>query len=179
MAATAEQLRAGLSHVRAAPADDGTLELIVRRPAVDEREVLEDAELDARLGLVGDSWSRRGTRPNPKSQVTVMNARAAALIAGEREHWPFAGDQLYVDLDLSVDNLPPGTRLAIGSAVVEVTDQKHLGCEKFTARYGAEARAFVNAPEGVALNLRGINTRVVRSGTVRRGDVVRKLPAGA
>lgn len=172
---TTEQLLAGLDHVRAAPADRGTLELIVRRPAVGEREVLESGELDLELGLVGDSWSRRGSRPNPGSQVTVMSARAAALIAGGRENWPPAGDQLYVDLDLSPANLPPGARLAVGPAILEVSDLPHLGCGKFTARYGEEAREFVNTPEGVALSLRGVNTRVVRGGPVRAGDPVRKL----
>jgi MOSC domain-containing protein YiiM len=169
------ELRLGLDDVRAAPADDGVVELIVRRPEVGEREVLEEGELDVELGLVGDSWSSRGKRPNPKSQLTLMNARATALVAGERERWPLAGDQLYVDLDLSPDNLPPGTRLSIGDAVVEVSDLPHLGCAKFTARYGEEARDFVNSPEGVALNLRGINASVVTGGTVRPGDRVRKL----
>ena len=166
MAAIAEELGAGLEHVRAAPRDQGSLELIARRPAVDEREVVEEGELDVERGLVGDSWSLRGKRPNPKAQVALMSARAAALIAGDRERWPLAGDQLYVDLDLSGDNLPPGTRLGIGSAIVEVTDLPHLGCSKFTQRYGAEAREFVNSPEGVALNLRGINTR---SGSIYSG----------
>ncbi len=172
---TTEHLLAGLDHVRAAPADGGTLELVVRRPTVGEREVLEEGELDTELGLVGDSWSLRGSNPNPKSQLTLMGARAAALIAGEREHWPPAGDQLFVDLDLSVANVPPGTRLAIGSAILEVSDQPHLGCGKFTQRYGEDARAFVNAPEGVELNLRGLNARVVQGGMVRRGDAVHKL----
>jgi MOSC domain-containing protein YiiM len=175
MAVTAEQLGSGLEHVRAAPRDEGLLELIARRPAVDAREVLEEADLDVELGLVGDSWSLRGKRPNRKSQVALMSSRAAALIAGDREHWPLAGDQLYVDLDLSGDNLPPGTRLAIGSAVVEVSDLPHLGCGKFTERYGDEARELVNSAEGVALNLRGINAQVVESGSVRLGDAVRKL----
>lgn len=175
MAATAEHLEADLDHVRAAPRDEGTLELIARRPAVGERDVLEEAELDVEQGVVGDSWSRRGKRPNPKSQVTIMSARAAAMIAGERERWALAGDQLYVDFDISGANVPPGTRLAIGSAVLEISDLPHLGCGKFTARYGADARDLVNSPEGVALNLRGINARIVQSGTVRRGDAVRKL----
>jgi MOSC domain-containing protein YiiM len=175
MAATAEHLGAGLEYVRAAPADEGLLELIARRPAVGEREVLREAELDVECGLVGDSWSLRGKHPNRKSQLTLMNARAAALIAGDRERWPLAGDQLYVDLDLSGDNLPPGTRLSIGSAIVEVSDLPHLGCEKFTERYGTEAREFVNSPDGVALNLRGINTQIIQSGTVRVDDAVRKL----
>jgi MOSC domain-containing protein YiiM len=175
MAATAGRLAEGLEHVRSAPADEGVVELIVRRPEVGEREALEEAELDVERGLVGDWWSVRGKNPNPKAQLTLMSARAAALIAGDRERWPPAGDQLYVDLDLSGANLPPGTRLAIGSAIVQVSDLPHLGCGKFTERYGIEAREFVNSPEGVALNLRGINTRVVQSGTVRRGDAVRKL----
>jgi MOSC domain-containing protein YiiM len=173
--ATAEQLWADLDNVRAAPREEGTLELIATRPAVGERNVVEEAELDVADGVIGDSWSRRGKRPNPKSQVAVMSARAAAMIAGDREHWALAGDQLYVDLDLSATNLPPGTRLAIGSAILEVSDLPHLGCGKFTARYGADARDLVNSPDGVALNLRGINTRIVQSGTVRRGDAVRKL----
>jgi MOSC domain-containing protein YiiM len=175
VAATAEHLQAGLDEVRASPSDAGTVELIARRRAVGERETLGEAELDVERGLVGDSWGVRGKRPNPKAQLTLMNARAASLIAGDREHWALAGDQLYVDFDLSAENLPPGTRLQIGSAIVEVSDLPHLGCGKFTERYGAEARELVNSPEGVALNLRGINTQVVRSGTVRRGDAIRKL----
>jgi MOSC domain-containing protein YiiM len=170
-----ERYLAGLDGVRAAPSDAGTLELIVRRPEVGEREVLGLAELDLAGGLVGDSWSRRGKTPNPKAQITLMGARAAALIAGEPERWPPAGDQLFVDLDLSGENLPPGTRLSIGSAVLEISDLPHRGCGKFTARFGTEAREFVNSPDGVALNLRGVNARIVEGGTVRRGDTVRKL----
>jgi MOSC domain-containing protein YiiM len=172
---TVADLHAGLEDVRAAPSDVGTLELIVRRPSVDERETLDEGQLDAAAGLVGDCWSRRGTRPNPKTQLTVMNARAIALFAGPRERWPLAGDQLYVDLDLSPANVPPGTRLQIGETVVEVTDLPHLGCGKFAARFGDEARAFANGPEGLALNLRGVNASVVHGGTVRVGDTVRKL----
>jgi MOSC domain-containing protein YiiM len=175
--ATGQELEQGLENVRAAPADDGTVELIARRPDVGEREELEEAELDVEQGLVGDNWGTRSKRPNPKSQLTLQNARSAAMIAGEREQWSLAGDQLYVDLDLSGENLPPGTRLAVGSAILEVSDMPHLGCGKFTARFGEEARELVNSPVGVALNLRGINTTIVRSGTVRRGDSIRKLPA--
>ena len=171
-------LVAGLDYVRAAPRDEGILELIACRPAVDERIEVDAAELDTHRGLVGDSWSTRGTSPNPKSQVTVMSARAAAVIAGERSRWSLAGDQLYVDIDISTGNLPPGSRLAVGSAVLEVTDQPHLGCAKFTSRFGASARELVNSPDGVALNLRGINTRVVQSGALHRGDMVRKLRPG-
>ena len=172
-------LEAGLDTVRAAPRDEGSLELIVVRPRVDEREVLEAGELDLERGVVGDHWlprGRSGGRPaNPQAQVTVMSSRAAALVAGDRDRWPLAGDQLYVDLDLSDENLPPGTRLSFGSAVLEVTDEPHTGCKKFTARFGLDAMKFVNSHEGRALNLRGINTRVVEPGTFRVGDAVTKL----
>jgi MOSC domain-containing protein YiiM len=154
------------------------VELIVRRPAEGEREVVEEAELDLAEGLVGDSWQARGRsggRPsNTNAQVTVMNARATALVAGDRERWPLAGDQLYVDFDLSGDHIPPGTRLELGSAVLEVTADPHTGCKKFNERFGLEALKFVNSPEGRELNLRGINTRVVQPGTVRVGDAMRK-----
>ena len=138
--ATPAELEAGLDTVREAPTDRGTLELVVVRPEVGEREVLDEATLDLDDGVVGDRWrnaGRSGGRPaNVNAQVTLMSARAAALVAGDRERWPLAGDQLYVDLDLSGENLPPGTRLGIGSAVLEVTDEPHTGCKKFTERFG-------------------------------------------
>jgi MOSC domain-containing protein YiiM len=165
-----EELTAGLAEVARSPVGRGTLELIVRRPVVDEREVRDTAELDLLAGLVGDSWRTRDT-PDPGRQLTLMNARAAALVAIERERWPLAGDQLYVDLHLGAVELPPGTRLAIGdTAVIEVTDKPHTGCAKFSARFGADALRVVNSPSGRALNLRGINARVVVPGTIRVGD---------
>jgi MOSC domain-containing protein YiiM len=174
-----EELEAGLDHLRAAPRGEGVVVLIVRRPAVDEREVVETAELDLDDGLVGDSWSTRGRsggRPaNAKAQLTVMNVRSTALVAGDRERWPLAGDQLYVDFDLSGEHIPPGTQLAVGSAVIEVTDDPHTGCKKFSSRFGLDALIFVNSPEGRALNLRGINTCVVQAGSVRVGDAIRRL----
>lgn len=177
--ATPDELEAGLDHLRAAPKGEGVVELIVRRPTVDERETVEEAELDLEDGLVGDSWRARGRsggRPaNEKAQITVTNARSAALVAGDRERWPLAGDQLFVDFDLSGEHIPPGTQLAVGTAVIEVTDDPHTGCKKFSARFGLEALKFVNSPEGRALNLRGINTRVVQPGTVRVGDAIRRL----
>ena len=178
---TTAALDARLDHVRAAPSDHGTLELIVRRPAVDEREVLAEGMLDIRAGLVGDSWPQRGSRdradggPHPDRQLTLMSDRAALLVAGDPERRQLAGDQLYVDLDLSAINLPAGTRLAIGSAVVEVTEQPHLGCAKFAARFGEDAWRFVNSRVGRALRLRGLNARIVVSGTIRAGEAVTKI----
>jgi MOSC domain-containing protein YiiM len=172
--ASAEELAAGLDEILRSPATGGTLELIVRRPAVDEREVLDEGVLDPAAGLVGDRWHLRET-PNPDTQLTLMNARTIDLIAGSRELWPLAGDQLFVDLDLSFENLPAGTRLAVGDAVVEVTPEPHTGCAKFSARFGTAAITFVNKPPGRELRLRGVNTRVVTPGTVRVGDAVTKL----
>ena len=179
-----EAIEAGLDEIRA-PGDLGVVELIVRRPAVDEREVLEEGVLDERVGLVGDTWiGRRSGRtedgsPHPDMQLNVMNARVIRLLADspDRRRWALAGDQLYLDLDISEANLPAGTRLALGSAVIEITDQPHTGCQKFSSRFGVDALRFVNSPIGRELHLRGINARVVEGGTVRAGDTVRKLPA--
>lgn len=174
---------AGLDDIRRSPRDRGVLELVVRRPAVDEREVLAEGVLDPGVGLVGDTWKERpSTRTDdgtahPDMQLNVMNARAAALIAGPRERWPLAGDQLYVDLDISEDSLPAGTRLAIGTATIEITDQPHRGCAKFSARFGPDALRLVNSPVGRDLRLRGLNAKVVVGGVVHPGDEIRRVPA--
>jgi hypothetical protein len=175
------ELEAGLDAIIQSPKQEGRLEMIVRRLGVGEREVLEDAALDLVEGLVGDTWRSRGSSntldgsADPNAQVTLMNARAIALVAGSRDRWPLAGDQLFVDLDLSVDNVPPGTRLAIGAAVIEITDQPHTGCGSFMRRFGRDATKFVNSRVGRQLQLRGINTRVIQAGPIRVGDLVRKL----
>ena len=176
---TTEQLHAGLDEIRRAPKDEGVLRLIVRRPAVNQREVLDAGELNAAEGLLGDTWKHRRSSqtsdgsPHPEMQLNVMSSRAAALVAQDPEQWPLAGDQLFVDLDLSADNLPPGTQLTIGSAVIEVTSQPHTGCNKFVSRFGVAAMKFVNSAVGRQLNLRGINARVTRPGAIRVGDIVR------
>jgi MOSC domain-containing protein YiiM len=172
--ATADDLLAGLDHIRSSPSERGTLELIVRRPREDEREVLDEGEIDAEVGLVGDRW-HLGESPLNDAQLTLMNARAAQAVARDRERWPLAGDQLFVDFDLSVDNLPAGTRVAVGEAVLELTEIPHTGCAKFSARFGTEALKFVNKSPGRELRLRGANARVVTPGTVRVGDAVTKL----
>jgi MOSC domain-containing protein YiiM len=175
------RLELSLDHIREAPADGGTVELIARRPAVDVREVLTEARLDVTEGLIGDSWLARGSSStpdgsaNPVAQVTLMNARAAAAIAGERDEWALAGDQIYVDLDLSLLNLPAGSRIQIGSAVLEFSEAPHTGCAKFSARFGNDALRFVNSPIGRELRLRGANCRVVVGGVVRPGDTITKL----
>jgi len=180
---TRDQLDAGLEHIRLAPPDDGRLVLIVRRPEVNLREAVDTGELSIEEGLVGDSWSRRRRSRGPDGtlnrdmQLNIMSARAIGLIAPSRDRWPLAGDQLFVDLDLSEQNLPPGTRLAIGAAVVEVTPEPHTGCKKFVERFGVDAMRFVNDPVGRALRLRGLNARVVTPGAIRVGDAVRKVLA--
>jgi hypothetical protein len=182
---TRGELDAGLDHVLASPVDDGTVELVVARPAVGERMVLEKGELDPEVGLVGDTWSGRVNRhtpdgaPDPKAQITLMNARAVALVARTEDRWALAGDQLYVDFELGNDNLPAGTQLEVGTAVIEITDEPHTGCTKFAERFGRDATRFVNSHAGRAHNLRGVNARVVTGGVVRPGDRIRKVADGS
>lgn len=178
---TTEELTAGLDDIRRSPKDGGVLRLIVCRPDEGVREVLGEGELTLDAGLTGDNWRTRGCpltedkAAHPEMQLNIMNARAIALIAQNRERWPLAGDQLYVDLDLSDENLPPGSRLSIGSAVVEVTAVPHNGCKKFVERFGKDAVTFVNSEVGKQLHLRGVNAKVVVPGIIHAGDEVRKV----
>ena len=182
---TPEELDTGLAHVLDAPRDDGEILMIVRRPGEDEREVLDEGVLDTESGLMGDDWEARGDprsedgTANVLAQLTVMNARVLEVMAGPPHRWPLAGDQLYVDFDLSEDNLPAGTRLSVGEALIEVTAKPHTGCAKFTRRYGLAAQRWVNSETGMRLRLRGINTRVVKPGAIRVGDRVRKAHGDA
>jgi len=179
-----KQLQAGLDELRKSPHDAGALKLIVCRPSTGVRKIQDSAELDPAVGLVGDSWATRGSSmtadgsSHPDMQINIMNSRAAALVAQHPERWAEAGDQLYIDMNLGPANLPPRTRLEIGSAILEVTDIPHTGCHKFIARFGRDAAKFVNSPVGRELNLRGINARVVKPGVIRTGDLVKKCLHG-
>ncbi len=177
---TRKELESGLAHILQSPKDDGMVEMIVCRPVKNERIILPAGIIDKDQGLEGDNWYARSMekKGNPEDeldqQITIMNSRSVALLAVTRERWALAGDQLYIDMDLSRENLPSGSRIRIGTTVLEVTDQPHTGCNKFRDRYGLEAVKFVNSPEGKRWNLRGINTRVVLGGIVKVGDKVKK-----
>jgi hypothetical protein len=179
--ATLPELESHLIDVQAAPRDNGRLELIVRRPAVDTREVLAEAALDPGSGLVGDSWAARGSRvtadgsANPADQITMISVRVLRAFEPNPARWPLAGDQLYVDLDLRVESLPAGAQLAIGSAIIEVSEPPHTGCAKFSARFGSDALRWINSPVGRLHRMRGLNARVVTGGTIHTGDAIRRL----
>ncbi len=176
-----EQLEAGFENIRLSPKDNGVVQLIVRRPDVGERERLTRAELDANEGLVGDNWLSRGSRrtddgsAHPDMQLNIMNSRVIELVASTPDRWPLAGDQVYLDLDLSKNNLPAGTRLSLGDAIIEVTAEPHTGCKKFVTRFGLDAVVFVNSSRGKKFCLRGINAKVVRSGFFSVGDLACKI----
>jgi hypothetical protein len=176
-----EELQDGLSEIRQSPKDRGILKAIVIRPETDARVSLQQCEISPDGGVHGDNWAKGcwmslpDGRPHPDVQVTIMNARTIALVAQDEARWPLAGDQLFADLDLSADNLPPGTRLSVGSALLEITAVPHKGCRKFAERYGVDATRFVNSRDGLRLHLRGIYARIVEPGVIAVGDVVEKL----
>ncbi len=177
----ADELEAGLPDILFSPKDEGDVRMIVRRPSTDEREVVEAGELDVVYGLVGDNWRSRGSGKTDdgsahlEMQLNLMNSRVISLVAGSEDRWALAGDQFFVDLDLTKENLPAGTRLAMGSAIIEVTAVPHLGCKKFATRFGVEAMKFVNSRRGKQLCLRGINAKVVKSGRVHTGDKIQRI----
>jgi len=180
-----EELEAGLPEILDSPKDIGSLRLIVQRPEVNQRCEVERATLSIEEGLVGDNWKARGSRmtpdgsAHPEMQLNIMNSRVVALLARDPSRWALAGDQLYVDLDLSGDNLPPGTHLKIGSVVIEVTGIPHTGCKKFVRRFGTDAMLFVNGRTGKRLNLRGINAKVVQPGSIKVNDKVQVCRPGS
>ncbi len=166
--------------VAAAPRDNAVIELIVARPDRDVREVVGEGRLDPVEGLVGDGWQARGSKSTPDgsadllSQLTIMNTRVLAAAEPDRSRWPLAGDQIYADFDLSEGNLPIGTRLRLGDALVEVTERPHTGCSKFASRFGLDALRWISTPVGRSLRMRGMYVRVVEGGVVRVGDAIRK-----
>ncbi len=178
---TRDELHAGLPDVLTSPADNGSLEAIIVRPDKGERLDVQSVRISLAGGVEGDHWAKGcwmstdDGDPHPDVQICMMNSRLISLIAGERENWPLAGDNLFIDLDIGPDNLAPGQRLAIGSAIIEITAVPHLGCAKFIARYGRDACVFVNTGEGKRQRLRGIYARVVQDGTVSVGDEVVKV----
>ena len=175
------ELESALGHILASPSDGGKLEMISARPAVGERKQLEEATLDEAQGLIGDNWKdRSSTRTpdgsaNPDAQLTIINSRLVHAVSGSKSRWELAGDQLVVDIDLSHDNLPVGSRLEIGSAVVELTAEPHTGCVKFASRFGNPALRFVSGPEAMQQRRRGANAKIIKSGTIRVGDVAAKV----
>jgi hypothetical protein len=178
---TTAEIDAGLTALGASPADSGTVEMIVARPDNLQRTVLQSADFDTAQGLIGDNWLARGSKHTedgsavPGAQIALMNSRVIQSLAPDRERWALAGDQLFVDLELSAANLPPGQRLSVGSVILEITDVPHNGCAKFTERYGHDAIRFINSPEGRAARRRGVYARVMQSGTINVGDVIRKI----
>lgn len=176
--ATRESLDARLGELRALGAEEGTLELIVARPSEGERETPETAELTIEEGLVGDRWKPAVTangRVHRDNQLTIASTRVLDLIA-DQERWPLAGDNLLVDMGLDKESLPAGSRLAIGdTVVVQISEEPHTGCAKFSARFGSDALKFINSPEGRELRLRGLNAQVIVPGAIATGDAVRRV----
>ena len=174
-------LEAGLEQIRNSPKNQSVLDMIVSRPEEDAREIMELADLDVVVGLVGDTWQDRPSarsgdgKAHPDMQITLMNSRVADLVAQSKERWPLSGDQLFADLDLSKTNVPPGTRISVGKAVLEATDQPHTGCKKFASRFGVDALKFISSPATEVLQLRGINLKVVEGGEIKPGATVKQL----
>lgn len=178
---TFDQLMDGWATLEASPTDTGTVEMIVRRPETEKRETVDSVEVNTTDGVVGDNWLARGSSStpdgsaHPEAQITLMNTKVVQLIAQDQSRWDLAGDQFFVDFDLSMDNLPAGSQIKIGTAILEISEKPHTGCAKFAKRYGAPARKFVMTDDGKKARLRGVNAKVIQNGTVKQGDTIQKL----
>jgi len=177
---TETEILDGLMEVRKSPQNNGLLEAIVIRPGSEERLRLQQCRLSPEGGTEGDAWARGcwlklpDGSPHPDVQICIMNSRMINLVAGAKHRWELAGDNLFVDLDLSRENLQTGQLLSIGECVIEITEQSHNGCAKFSQRFGPSALKFVNSPTGKELRLRGIYAKVIKAGEVRVGNLIIK-----
>lgn len=175
------ELESGLDEIKASPKDNGILEMIVRRPETETREIIKSGAISVTNGLEGDNWKARGSSStpdksaDPEAQITLMNSRVIQLLAGDKEHWQWAGDQLFVNMDLSIENLPPHSQLQIGSVILEISAKPHTGCKKFSGRFGVDALAFISTPLGKSLRMRGVNAKVIQAGEIKVGDVLKKI----
>jgi hypothetical protein len=175
------QLEQGMDKITVSPKNNGMLEMIVRRPETETREVINNGEITLTNGLEGDNWKARGSShtvdnsADPEAQITLMNSRVIQSLAGNKENWQWAGDQLFVDMDLSIDNLPPHSKLQVGSVILQISATPHTGCKKFSSRFGIEALEFISTPLGKSLRLRGVNAKVIQAGHIQVGDVVKKV----
>jgi MOSC domain-containing protein YiiM len=175
---TFEELEALWAAAPPPPRERGSVRLLCVRRAPSEHETPESVEVTVDEGLVGDRWSRRADHdPDPDSQVTLMMANVAELVAAGVQPLHEAGDNILVDYDISAENLPVGSRLRIGGVVLEVSAAPHTGCSKFAGRFGTDALRWTNSPRWPERRLRGMNCRVISGGTVRLGDAVERIPA--
>lgn len=175
------ELELGIDEIKESPKDNGLIEMIVRRPETETREIINSCEISLVNGLEGDNWKARGSSStpdnsaDPEAQITLMNSRVIQLLSGDKENWQWAGDQFFVDMDLGIENLPPHSRIQIGSVILEISATPHTGCKKFSGRFGVEALAFISTPLGKSLRMRGVNAKVIQAGQIKVGDVIRKV----
>lgn len=175
------ELEFSLDLIKESPKDNGVLEMIVRRPETETREIINSCEINLTNGLEGDNWKARGSSStpdhsaDPEAQITLMNSRVIQLLSVDKENWQWAGDQLFVDIDLSIENLPPHSKLQIGSVILEISAKPHTGCKKFSGRFGVEALEFISTPLGKSLRMRGVNTKVIQAGEIKIGDLIKKV----
>lgn len=176
-----EEVEAGVENIKESPKNNGVLQLIVRRPETETREIISTGKINFENGLEGDNWKPRGSRhtpdnsADPEAQITLMNSRVIDLLANDKENWQLAGDQLFVNMDLSIENLPPLSQIQMGSAILEISAKPHTGCKKFSGRFGIEALVFISTPLGKSLRMRGVNAKVIQAGEIHVGDVIRRV----